>query len=577
MGVLLQAAYRRAKGVSVPSPADGDQRVAWWWDWLAAQAHALRLAGFTAVLLPPVLKTSAGAATGADGYGPFDDYDIGSKDQCSSISTRFGTREQLQRCVAILRANGLDVYLDTVPHQRHGGHKFVYQYLGAEGKPNAGRFPKHKECFFPNVPRDPIAGPRSTDFGFGDELCPVNARPPGYVMDGLIDAGDWLTQSLDVQGYRVDDVKGLAVEFVRRWLNSKSMAGKFAVGEYFDGNPGTLNWWCWQSGMMGRSNVFDFALRFKLAAMCNNGSRWDMRQLDHAGMTGISPANAVTFIDNPDTDLSFPVIWNKILGYAYILTAEGYPCVYYKDYAKDADCYGLKPAIDNLIWIHENLAFGTTITRFKDFQAFVYERQAHPNLLVGLNNDMYGGWRSLAVYTGFGPNVQLHDYTGHGGDVWTDSSGAVTISIPPNDNGMGYVAYSRIGYDRAFSAIPYEVTQTFEGADDLDIAPAIDGRTVTVGRIWCGAGLPARATLQIGRSGWTAGTAVDVELLDPSGARLVSGTFTNRAPSPFKVEGVTRSVGWHSWQVFARGLPPPGRANYELVTSYTSTQTLEGA
>ena len=43
MGVLLQANYRRSAHTSVPSPADGDPSVPWWWD---------RLAGFTVVLLP---------------------------------------------------------------------------------------------------------------------------------------------------------------------------------------------------------------------------------------------------------------------------------------------------------------------------------------------------------------------------------------------------------------------------------------------------------------------------------------------------------------------------------------------
>src|SRR5450631_1354698 len=124
MGVLLQAAYRRAPGVSVPSPADGDPSVPWWWDHLAAQANSFRLSGFTAVLLPPVLKTSAGAAPGADGYGTFDDYDLGSKNQKLSTRTRFGSREQLQRCVALMRANGLDVYIDMVPHQRDGGSDY---------------------------------------------------------------------------------------------------------------------------------------------------------------------------------------------------------------------------------------------------------------------------------------------------------------------------------------------------------------------------------------------------------------------------------------------------------------------
>jgi alpha-amylase len=92
-------------------------------------------------------------------------------------------------------------------------------------------------------------------------------------MDGLTDAVDWQTRTLDAQGYRIDDTKGMAVQFVSHLLTNKSMAGGFAVGEYFDGNPDTLNWWVWNSGMNGRCCTFDFSLRFMLQAMCNNAGR----------------------------------------------------------------------------------------------------------------------------------------------------------------------------------------------------------------------------------------------------------------------------------------------------------------
>lgn len=152
MGVLLQAFYKKQPGVAVPSPADGDATVPFWWDRLASEANALRQAGFTAVWLPPVLKTASGAGPTADGYGPFDDYDVGSRDQIGpkgTTFTRFGTREELQRCVAILRANGLDVYLDMVEHQRIGDTKpFVFRYPGADGTPDKGRFPKNPSNLF---------------------------------------------------------------------------------------------------------------------------------------------------------------------------------------------------------------------------------------------------------------------------------------------------------------------------------------------------------------------------------------------------------------------------------------------
>src|SRR5579871_4156672 len=71
--VMLQGFYW-----DVPSPAAGNGSVSWWWDRLAAQASALRQAGFTAIWIPPVMKGRSGGYS--VGYDPFDDYDIGSKD-----------------------------------------------------------------------------------------------------------------------------------------------------------------------------------------------------------------------------------------------------------------------------------------------------------------------------------------------------------------------------------------------------------------------------------------------------------------------------------------------------------------
>jgi alpha-amylase len=501
------------------------------------------------------LKTSAGAFPGADGYGTFDDYDLGNKNEFFSTPTRFGSREQLQRCAAIMRANGLDIYLDIVLHQRAGGNNYVYKYNGANGVPGVGRFSKNAQCFVPNVPRDPIAGPVSDDFSFGDELAPINAIPKGYVLNGLIDAGDWQTRAIDAQGYRIDDTKGLAVQFVSQYLNSKAMQGTFAVGEYFDGNPDTLNWWVWNSGMNGRSSTFDFGIRFMLAAMCNNGSRWDMSQLDHAGYIGRDPIHAVSFVENHDTDLNEPVIWNKLLGYAYILTAEGYPCVYYKDYSTDPGCYGLKAPLDNLIWIHENLANGLTVNRWRDFQFIVYERLGWPNLLVGLNNDMSNSWKTVTVATAFGANTQLHDYSGHAGDVWTDWQGNATIGIPPNNNGAGYVCYSRTNLSRPNPFQRLACTQDFEGAADLDIGPAVGGQTLRIGRIWCDAGFPISVVPQ------SNATNLNFKMLDPQNSALTLD----------KGEGRTQKRGWHTLTVTSNAA---GATPFKVRVTYNSTQLL---
>ena len=72
--------------------------------------------------------------------------------------------------------------------------------------------------------------------------------------------------------------------------------------------------------------AIDFPLKFLLNAMCSNLGGFNMAELDHAGLVGISPLNAVTFVENHDTDLNAgeKIVINKMLGYAYILTSEGY-------------------------------------------------------------------------------------------------------------------------------------------------------------------------------------------------------------------------------------------------------------
>lgn len=476
MGVILQAAYRRQANptISVPAPGDGDGD-SWWYDHIASQCAALAAAGFTTLQLPPVSMTIGGDSPSSDGYGVFNEYDLGSEQK----PTRFGSAERLQRLCAIAKANGLELIADWVPHQRYGGDKGVYRYASVGG-PTSGRFPKDPTCFCSattpgGVPRDPIDGPVSDDFGFGDELCPINALPKGYVMDGLIDAGDWLYNRLDLSGCRDDDTKGQALEAIKNWANAKAMAGKPVIGEY---------------------------------------------------------------------------------------TAEGWPSVYYRDYSTDKYCYGLKPWIDNLIWIHEHLANGFTAWRHAEYQFVVYERLSAPGLLVGLNNDVWGGWKIVSVQTAFGPNVHLHDYTGNTWDQWTDENGVVTIYIPPNDNGRGYCCFSRTGLDEPNAVRGGPTTQVFEGAEDLDIPPAA-ASWLTVQRIWCTIGSLIKIGPQVGVP------AVSWRILDPAGNPIAL-----TIPSAGSLEGSTTAKGWHTLQVMALAASPPAAVPFTVAVTYSAPQTL---
>lgn len=64
------------------------------------------------------------------------------------------------------------------------------------------------------------------------------------------------------------------------------------------------------------------------------------RVLDGAGYTSWRPDLTCTFVNNPDTDTSpgQQVISNKLLAYAFLLSIEGYPFVYGKDYFPPSVC-----------------------------------------------------------------------------------------------------------------------------------------------------------------------------------------------------------------------------------------------
>ncbi|MBC7807046.1 MAG: DUF1939 domain-containing protein [Akkermansiaceae bacterium] len=566
-GVLMQGFYW-----DVPSPAAGNSAAPWWWDNLSLKANEIKLAGFTAVWIPPVNKGAAGGYS--MGYDPFDDYDMGSKDQLFTFPTRFGNREQLQKSVAMMRANGLDVYVDMVLNHRNGDPgNYSFQYRNAYGANGQGRFQKGTFDFHPNVPQDPNVP--NDDSQFGRDIAHINgARPQGYsvsyMFDGLQKSGDWMTKALDIQGYRFDYVKGISTDFLRGYLGYGAMAGKFSVGEYYDGNLGAVSNWV-SNGMQNRSSAFDFPLRDELKSMCNSGGFYDMSRLDHAGLAGINPGGAVTWVENHDTDRDSAITQNKMLAYAYILTSEGYPCVFYKDWATDG--YNLKDRINNLVWIHEKLAAGGNQQRWKDGDVFAYERTGGARLLVGLS-DNGSSERTITVQTGFGANVQLHDFTGNKPDIFTNGSGQVTITIPRNNAGNGYVAYSRLyNGDGTFATPQLAVTQEFAGADDLDIKPADTTQDVTVGRIYVQEGKPITGSLFYTTTSWTPSTRIRVDLLGTTGAVVTGRDYYSNTAQGATFTATASQNGWYTMRMRTYSTPAANpRPQYWLRTTYTAPQ-----
>jgi alpha-amylase len=208
-------------------------------------------------------------------------------------------------------------------------------------------------------------------------------------------AVQWQSRALNVQGYRLDHVQGVSADFLKQLLDLDPLHGQFAVGEFWDGAVAHVQSWVQDPRWMNnRCSALDFPLYFTLLAMSNDPG-FNTADLDHAGLAGADPFHAVTFVENHDTESRRDLVPRNIqpedkpLAYAYILTSEGLPCVFYKDYSRDPGCLGdrLQDVIVNLLWIHQNIAQGLTQQRWKDHGVFAYERLGGPHLLVTLNKD----------------------------------------------------------------------------------------------------------------------------------------------------------------------------------------------
>jgi alpha-amylase len=157
------------------------------------------------------------------------------------------------------------------------------------------------------------------------------------------------------------------------------------------------------------------------------------------------PAQAVTFVENHDVVRDTPIINDKLLAYAIILTHEGYPCVFWQDYfnwnlAQPENQNG----IEALIKVHEQNAAGPAEVLFVNDDIYVMQRSGagdQTGLVFVLNNR--GTWNGAWVQTQWN-NIQLVPIAWRGRDdlsspeaKWTNESGWVNVWAP----GRGYAVY----------------------------------------------------------------------------------------------------------------------------------------
>lgn len=85
------------------------------WKEISKKMPELAEAGYTSLWLPPPTKGSGGLSVGYDLWDP---YDLGSKNQRGSVSTRYGTEAELLQMVEVAHRFGIRVYFDNIMNHR---------------------------------------------------------------------------------------------------------------------------------------------------------------------------------------------------------------------------------------------------------------------------------------------------------------------------------------------------------------------------------------------------------------------------------------------------------------------------
>ena len=180
--------------------------------------------------------------------------------------------------------------------------------------------------------------------------------------------------------------------------------GPYGVAEFWDNAHAIENWV--DLANFSNSNpvdAFDFPLREMLKALCDRYG-FNLRELaTWETVLQKQPFTTVTFVENHDLrDEGRPIVNDKLLAYSYILTHEGYPCVFWHDYFNYNLALGdTLNGITALVRAHEKYAGGGTQTLWLDDNLYIMQRTGYedkPGLVYVLNNHGQD-WRGGLVST----------------------------------------------------------------------------------------------------------------------------------------------------------------------------------
>jgi len=436
MGVIMQAFYWDCPQI--------EGKPFQWWTYLHGEVPRLAAAGFTALWLPPANKAASNTSMG---YDPYDYYDLGEFDQKGSVATWFGPKADLLALIEAAHTAQMQVYADfVIDHCSGADDEEISPVDGVKRwtkfRPLSGKFSRDTNSFHPSRYETWDGG----TFGGMPDLCHRNPA----VYTALLECAEWMINTIDFDGFRYDFVKGYGPWMVRaiqelRGLRGSAAFKPFSVGECWAGSREIGDWL--REANAGSDNpvaAFDFPLRYRLRDLCQTYG-FSLRRLTEPGTVLTDrPGQAVTFVENHDVVRDDSIVNDKMLAYAFILTHQGYPCVFWQDYYTWALALpGEVSGIDALVRVHEDHAGGDMQVLYCDDDLYVMQRLGWQNqrgLVFVLNNR--GTWNGAAVRTrwqntAFSPVAWRGHDLGQPQSKRTGSDGSADFWAPPR----GYAVY----------------------------------------------------------------------------------------------------------------------------------------
>ena len=458
------------------------------WQRVSAQAKELKESGVNMLWLPPAYKGANGNKS--VGYDVYDTYDLGEFDQKGSIATKYGTKDEYLKAVKNLQEHGIEVLADVVlnhmmgadatekvmveetaptdredeisglkeitawtkfdfpaRNNKYSDFKWNVSHFSGTDWDDAGKRNGIYRFEGKNWNRETDTENVNYDYLMGADLDTDNPE----TVRAVTDWGKWYMDTVHMDGFRLDAVKHISFDFYKDWLKEvRAHVGYdfFAVGEYWSKELSKMTHYL--DEVENSMSLFDVTLHFAFLQAATSDGQFDMRTLYDQALVKARPENAVTFVDNHDTQpgqalYSFIPAWFKPIAYTLILLRkEGIPCVFYGDY------YGIPHdnvapvrELKKLLKLRELYAYGEQNDYFDDLSVVGFTRsgdEEHENSgLAVLITDSVAGTKRMKVHEKFA-GCKFYDVLGHfiepvvldsegSGDFKVDG-GSVSVWVP---------------------------------------------------------------------------------------------------------------------------------------------------